>query len=223
MTVNPLSLGQRVQAAAIASMGFPLLASLGLTMRWHVSGYEHYKNIRSEARQPIFAFWHGRILPATWYWRNRQIVVMTSENFDGEWIAKIIQRFGYGVARGSTSKGGARALAKLRREMRDGKPAAFSVDGPRGPLQQVQPGAVWLSRLTGNPILPFHIEASRHWTMTSWDKTQIPKPFARVAVAIGEPLTISSSASDVDIESSRMELERRLLHLVNIANRMVEK
>ena len=121
-------------------------------------------------RQPILALWHGRILPATLYWRDRGIVVMTSQNFDGEWIARIIARFGFRAARGSTSRGGARALVQLRRELAAGQPAAFTVDGPRGPARVAQPGAVWLAGATGHPVLPFHIEADRCWTARSWDR-----------------------------------------------------
>ena len=98
------------------------------------------------------AFWHGRILPATYYFRRRGIVVITSENFDGEWIAGIIERFGYGTARGSTSRGGRRALLQLTRDMAAGKPAGFTLDGPRGPARVAQPGAVWLAKATGNPV-----------------------------------------------------------------------
>ena len=144
----------------------------------------------ASGRQPIFAFWHGRILPATLFWKNRGIVVITSQNFDGEWIAGIIRRFGYGTARGSTSRGGARALVQLRRDLAGGKPAGFTIDGPRGPARVAQPGAVFLAGATGQPILPFHIEASSAWTMKSWDRTQIPKPFAHIGVAIGQRMEI---------------------------------
>ena len=201
---------QHAQAAVVAGVGYPLIAALSRTLSWHVEGYDHYEKIRRQGQQPIFAFWHGRILPATWFWRDRNIVVMTSENFDGEWIARIITRFGYGVARGSTSRGGARALARLRREMRAGKPAAFTLDGPRGPVHRVQPGAIWLSRLTGNPILPFHIEAAQFWAANSWDQTQMPKPFSRVAVAIGEPMRVASTATEGEREAACVELGGRL-------------
>ncbi len=159
------------------------------------------------------AFWHGRILPATIYFRRRGIVVITSENFDGEWIAGIIERFGYGTARGSTSRGAVRALVQLKRDMAAGKPAAFTLDGPRGPAQIAQPGAVWLAKATGNPIVPFHIEADRAWTANSWDRTQIPKPFATVSVAIGDPFTVAEDADEDAIEASRVGLEARLAAL----------
>src|SRR5258707_4575122 len=109
------------------------------------------------------AFYYGRILPATVFFRRRGIVVITSENFDGEWIAGIIERFGYGTARGSTSRGGLKALLQLSRDMAAGKPAAFTIDGPRGPVRVAQPGAVWLAQKTGNPLLPLHLEANRYW------------------------------------------------------------
>ena len=213
MTTRTLTLGQRAQAAVIAAVGFPLIAVLGRTLRWQVEGYDHYDAIRRLGEQPIFAFWHGRILPATWFWRDRDIVVMTSENFDGEWIARIIRRFGFGVARGSTSRGGARALAQLRRALRAGKLAEFTLDGPRGPARTAQPGAVWLSGLTGNPILPFHIEAARYWAADSWDRTQLPRPFSRVAVAIGEPSRVEVTATEAEREASRVALEGTLAQL----------
>lgn len=213
MTTSSLTGIQRTKAAAIAAVGYPLIAVLGRTLRWQVEGYQHYEAIRRLGQQPIFAFWHGRILPATWFWRDRGIVVMTSENFDGEWIARIITRFGYGVARGSTSRGGARALANLRRAMRAGRPAAFTLDGPRGPALTAQPGAVWLAGLTGSPILPFHVEAARYWVANSWDQTQMAKPFSPVAIAIGEPLRVSATATETEREQARVELENVLERL----------
>lgn len=221
MTTRFLTLGQRAQVAFIAAVGSPLIGALGRTLRWQVDGYEHYDAIRARGNQPIFAFWHGRILPATWFWRDRDIVVMTSENFDGEWIARIIRRFGYGVARGSTSRGGARALAQLRREMRMDRPVAFTLDGPRGPAGTAQPGAVWLSGLTGNPILPFHIEAARYWVADSWDRTQMPKPFSRVAVAIGEPIRVEKTATDAEREEARVALEGTLARLTRRTEEML--
>src|SRR3954468_10375285 len=184
------SRSRRLQAALISAAGYPLIAALGSTFRWKTDGAEHYQRVVAGGRQPIMAFWHGRILPATLYFRKRGIVVITSENFDGEWIARIIERFGYGTARGSSSRGGLKALLKLVRDLEAGRSTAFTLDGPRGPARIAQPGAVWLARATGNPVLPFHIEASSRWTANSWDRTQGPRPFSTVAVAIGEALYV---------------------------------
>jgi lysophospholipid acyltransferase (LPLAT)-like uncharacterized protein len=177
----------------IAAAVVPAIRALGATYRWRTEGIEHYDRIVASGKQPILGFWHGRILPATYFFRNRGIFVMISLNFDGEWIGRTIQRFGYGVARGSTSRGGSRALVQLRRELSQGRPAGFALDGPRGPARVAQPGAVFLAGATGQPLLPFHIEANRFWTAGRWDRTQIPKPFARVAVAVGEPISVPDS------------------------------
>ena len=207
------SWSKRAQVAAIAGIGYPLINALGHTLRWRVEGLQHLDAIVASGRQPVMAFWHGRILPATYYFRRRGIVVITSENFDGEWIARIIERFGFGTARGSSSRGGLKAMLQLVRDMEQGRPAGFTLDGPRGPAHVAQPGAIWLARATGNPVLPFHLEASSHWTMNSWDRTQIPKPFSTVALVVGEPIDVPGDATDEQMESSRSELEKRLGNL----------
>ncbi len=136
--------------------------------------------------------------------------MITSENFDGEWIAGIIERFGYGTARGSTSVAASRPSCSSRVTWPPGKPAGFTVDGPRGPARVAQPGAVWLAKTTGNPVLPVHFEANRHWTANSWNRTQIPKPFATVALVVGEPFEVPRDAGDAGIQGARHELEARL-------------
>ncbi|MBP1634267.1 MAG: hypothetical protein H6Q10_841 [Acidobacteria bacterium] len=204
---------KRLEAAAIGAIGAPLIGALGRTWRWEERGAEHLEAVQRSGRQPILALWHGRILPAILYFRDRGVVAVTSENFDGEWIARIMRRFGYAAARGSTSRGGSRALIQLRRDMAAGRPAAFTVDGPRGPARQAQAGAVWLAKATGNPVVPFHIEAGRHWTARSWDAAQVPRPWSRVAIAIGRPVEVPAEVGEAGIEDARLELQRRLLGL----------
>jgi lysophospholipid acyltransferase (LPLAT)-like uncharacterized protein len=212
---------KRFEAAAISAIGYRLIAMLGATLRWRTEGLEQLDRIAAGGRQPIMAFWHGRILPAAYYFRRRGIIVITSENFDGEWIARIIERFGYGTARGSTSRGARTALRHLMRDMASGRAAGFTVDGPRGPARVAQPGAVWLAKATGNPVLPFHLEANRSWLLKSWDRTQIPKPYATVAIAMGEPFDVPRDADAAGIESARRFLEERLRALEARAAAMI--
>ena len=143
---------QRVEAAAIATAAVPLIGGLCRTLTWNVEGAEHYDAIITSGRQPILACWHGRILTGLYYFRDRDIVALASQNFDGEWISRVLERFGYSTARGSTSRGGARALVQLRRELAAGRGVAFTVDGPRGPARVAQVGAAWLAGATGQPI-----------------------------------------------------------------------
>lgn len=218
--MSDLTASQRIKAAAIAAVASPLSAALCRTLRWKVDGAEHWDAIVRSGRQPILALWHGRIFAGLHYFRGRGVVVITSRNFDGEWIARILERSGYETARGSTTRGGARALAQLRRDLRAGRPAAFTVDGPRGPARVAQPGAVWLAGATGNPVLPFHVEASRAWTAKSWDRTQVPKPFSTVALAIGQPIDVPGTDDGV-VEEKRLELERALSALEARATAMI--
>ncbi len=215
--------GKRLQAKVIAALGYRLTALLGSTLRWRTEGTDHFDRIVAGGHQPIMAFWHGRILPATYYYRRRGIVVITSENFDGEWIAGIIERFGYGTARGSTSRGARKALLQLTHDLAAGRPVGFTVDGPRGPARVAQPGAVWLAKVTGNPVLPFHLEASRHWTVNSWDRTQIPRPFATVAIAMGEPFDVPADADEAALEAARRTLDARLHALEQRASQLIRE
>ena len=205
----PLTPARRLKATAIATAAYPVAAALARTLTWKVDGVHHFDALVQSGSPPILALWHGRILPATLFWRDRGIVAMTSENFDGEWVARLMARFGFRAARGSTSRGGSRALIQLRRELADGHVAAFTVDGPRGPARVAQPGAAWLAGATGHAIVPFHIEADRFTTANSWDRALIPRPFCTVAVAIGEPLRVPDTTASA-VESARASLEECL-------------
>ena len=200
---------KRAEVAAIATLGYPVVRALTSTWTWKVSGAEHVDAITNAGHHPILALWHGRILAATPYFANRGIVAMASENFDGEWIARLLGKFGYGAARGSTSRGGPAALRQLVRDVK-AHGVAFTLDGPRGPAEVAQPGAVWLAKATGQPLLPFHSEAASSWTLNSWDQTQIPKPFTTVAMAIGTPIYVGHDAGPHELEESRVRLVKSL-------------
>jgi len=201
---------KQLQVAAIAAIGYPLIALLGLTLRLRVEGREHLDAVTASGQPFILSVWHGRILPLTWFFRRRGLVVITSQNFDGEWIARIIARFGYGTARGSTSRNARAALHQMVRAIRAGRSTAFTLDGPRGPALEAKPGALWLAGATGAPLLPAHAEAERYWALKSWDRTQIPIPFSRVAVVIGAPLPVPRRLSDDEMEGRRRALESAL-------------
>jgi lysophospholipid acyltransferase (LPLAT)-like uncharacterized protein len=200
---------KRFEVAAIAAAGYPLMRAVASTWTRKDSGVEHLEAIRASGLQPIISLWHGRIFPAIVYFQRRGVVVIISENYDGEWIARITTKFGYGHARGSTSRGGPKALLQLVREVKAAG-VAFTLDGPRGPAEVAQPGAIWLAKMTGNPLLPFHAEAASAWTLKSWDRTQIPKPFSTVATALGTPLYVPRDADDAALEEWRQRLQQSL-------------
>lgn len=192
------------------------IKALGSTVRFEIRGSEHLTAIEADGKIPIYALWHDRIFLTSFFFRDRGIVALTSQSFDGEYIARFIQRFGFGAIRGSSSRGGARALVEMIKAVKRGLPALFTVDGPRGPRYEAKLGAVILAKKTGNPIVPFVIEPQKFWTVNSWDKMQIPKPFTRAVTIIGEPIYINS---DAEPASTLAELQLSLDNLVKQAKK----
>jgi hypothetical protein len=188
-----------------------------------VEDREHFDDVTAPGRPYIVGFWHGRILPMMFFFRDRGIIVITSENFDGEWIARIIARFGYGTARGSSSRNARAATLQMVRDIRSGRPTAFTLDGPRGPARVAKPGAVWLAGATGAPLLPCHAEAERRWELRSWDRTQIPKPFSRVHLVVGRPIEVPRGLDDARQAQACRELEAVLEHLRRRACRLASR
>ena len=151
-------------------------------------------------------FWHGRIFMASYYFRNRGIVVMTSRHRDGDYIAEVIQRLGYEAARGSSSRGSLGATREALAALRSGKDVGFAIDGPRGPRYVAKRGPTYIAWKSGHPILPFNVSVKRKWKLKSWDHFQIPWPFSRAHVEIGEPIYI-----DADFPKERLtEYDRRV-------------
>jgi lysophospholipid acyltransferase (LPLAT)-like uncharacterized protein len=198
---------------------FAAISLIGRTLRWETVGAEHLATVERAGKVPIYCLWHDRIFAGTYYLRDRRIVVVTSRSLDGEYIARFLKRFGFGTVRGSSSRGGVRALVEAIRCIRRGMPVAFTVDGPRGPRYEVKPGPVALAKKTSNPILPFSVECSSFWTVNSWDRLQIPKPFARALFTYGAPIDVQSDAGDSMLESKRLELQSALDKLVIEGNK----
>src|SRR5258705_5879704 len=192
-----------IRAADLAF--FLLIKLIGWTIRWQVVGWENWEAASRDGQVPIYTFWHNRVFLATYFWQKRRIVVMTSQSFDGEYIARFIQRFGYGAARGSSTRGAVGAIIEMTRLMRAGLPTAFTIDGPKGPRYVAKMGAVLLAKKTGQPILPFTISA-RHWeAKRSWDGFQVPLPFSRARVVIASPIYVSAEADDALLSAKREE------------------
>lgn len=212
--LNNFSRRERLSIRAADWIFYALISLIGKTVRFEVEGWENFEQIERDGKIPIYAFWHNRIFLATYYFRNRGIVVITSQSFDGEYIARFIQRFGYGAVRGSSTRGGVGALIEMIRLMKKGLPAGFTVDGPKGPKYIAKTGAILLAKKTGNPVMPFLVETKSFWSIKSWDKLQIPKFFTRARVFIHEPVYVEKDADDAEIENKQKELQSKLDELV---------
>ncbi len=196
----------------LADLAFFLLIKLiGWTVKFEVEGWENWEAASQGDNIPIYTCWHNRVFLATYFWQRRRIVVMTSQSFDGEYIARFIQRFGYGAARGSSTRGGTGAIVEMVRLMRADCPAGFTIDGPRGPRYVAKMGAVLLAKKSRQPILPFTITASRFWAARrSWDHFQVPWPFTHARVEIARPIFVPPDADETALAKSRDELQRAL-------------
>lgn len=158
--------------------------------------FEHYLGLKARGVPILFALWHGRMFLSIQAHRGEGIATMASQSKDGEWIARWLEKNGYAVVRGSTTRGGSQALRGMVRLVRSGRHAALTVDGPKGPPRVVQPGVVQLARLTGAWILPITSSCSRSRFLASWDRYLLPYPFSKGVVAYGEPFPISPDISD---------------------------
>jgi lysophospholipid acyltransferase (LPLAT)-like uncharacterized protein len=216
------SLKQRL-LIRLADWAFYLLIKfIGKTVKVETEGAENYAAVEKAGKLPIICFWHNRIFLGTYFHRRRRIVVITSQSFDGEYIARFIQRFGYGAIRGSSTRGGVGALVEMIRLMKSGLATSFTIDGPRGPRYVAKSGACLLAKKTGNPMLPFLVEAEKFWTIKSWDRLQIPKPFTRARFFHAAPIYVAADAGDEEIESKREELQTSLDNLVERGKRWRE-
>lgn len=163
------------------------------------------------ARAPlIYAMWHGRLLLLPYLYGHRAAHVLTSRSRDGELVARWIRRYGLDPVRGSSSRGGGEALRELTRALRWGREVVVVPDGPRGPREVLKPGVIALARLSGAPIVPLAVGASREWRLRSWDAFRIPRPFSRCVVRFGEPIHVSRAAGRAGAEAARKEVEAAL-------------
>lgn len=200
----------KLKHRAGGSLGRLALDALLATVRFRVDGAARYDEALARGGAVIFALWHGRLLPLTYFHRRRAITAMISRSGDGEYIARVVEGWGYRTVRGSTSRGGGGALRALVRAAREGSSLAITPDGPRGPRQRLQPGVITAAQLTGLPIVPLAGGCDRAWWPGSWDRFCVPRPFSTVQVLYGEPVWVPRAANDAELAEYARILEARL-------------
>lgn len=186
-------------------MGTLAVRLIGMTLR--LSLYVEPGGVAFNTHPLILCFWHRAIFSSTWAFRKQNIGVVTSQSFDGEYIARIISAFGYLPIRGSSSRGGARALLESRRYLESGRTVAFTSDGPRGPLYVTKPGPVLLASKTGVPIVAFHIALEKAWLLRSWDRFMIPKPFSRALLCLSTQMIVPPDLDTSQLDQFHAELQ----------------
>ena len=208
-TERRFTLGQRVVLSVASTLAYGLLWLLLRTVRWE---YELSEDLtETEPVKPaIYLFWHRCLGPGTYRFRNRGLAVMISSSFDGEFVARVAEKFGYRTVRGSSTRGGARALLGMHKVLSEGEAAVFTIDGPKGPRYVAKPGPVLLARNSGAPIWVFHIALDRAWVLNSWDRLMIPKPFARALLAVSTAIRVPAEATEEQMAECQAEVQARL-------------
>ncbi len=216
------TLRQRIVLSLIVWAGYWFIRLLCPTLRVSVS-YEEGAQKTLNERPLVASFWHECMIPATYLFRDMGIRVMSSFSYDGEYMGRIIRRFGFVAVKGSSSRNPVRALLGLRRALEEGWTVAFTLDGPRGPRRKVKPGPPGLARSSGLAMTTFHAAVDKAWVLKSWDRMMIPKPFSRVLVRVGKLIPVPADASDADLERYSAELQATLDRVCEFAEANVSK
>ena len=216
------TLRQRIVLSLIVAVGSAFIRLIGSTLRVAIS-YEEGAQKTLEERPLVASFWHSCIIPATYICRGLGVRVMSSYSYDGEYMGRIIQKFGYIAVKGSSSRNPVKALLGLRRALQDGWTVAFTLDGPRGPRHKVKPGPVGLGRSSGLPLTTFHVGVDKAWVLNSWDHMVIPKPFSRVLIRFGKLIQVPEDAEDRDLARYNDELQATLDRVCEFAEANVGK
>ena len=221
MTRKDFTLSQRIALAIVPRLTAAILVVIGVTLRFEVIAEEGAIPATPPAKG-IFCFWHQCTLPCGWYFRKFRCSILISRSFDGELITRTLSILGFDPVRGSSSRGGAAGLLALQQVLESGLPVVFTADGPRGPIYQTKMGPVKLAQMTQQQTGSFYLLPERAWTLNSWDRFLIPKPFSRVIVSWSR--SVAPPAADADatalevkreelnkaIERARLNAERRI-------------
>jgi lysophospholipid acyltransferase (LPLAT)-like uncharacterized protein len=204
------SFSQHLALAIVPRLTALLIAIVGVTLRFEAIAEEGAVPATPPAKG-IFCFWHQCTLLCAWYFRKFRCSIIISQSFDGELIARTLGHLGYHSVRGSSSRGGASGLLALQGVLEKGLPVVFTADGPRGPIYQTKVGPVKLAQMTGEPIGSFYLLPEKAWTMSSWDRFFVPRPFSRVVVSWARPIAgVSPLAGGEELEAKRQELNEAL-------------
>lgn len=187
-------------------LGSAALRLLGMTWRVEFRNDVAWRKRHDAGTGSILALWHGQLLPLAYALRGQGIQVLVSDHRDGEVISRLLHWMGNGTIRGSTTRGGARALVAMVRALKAGLTVAVTPDGPRGPARKFAPGALVAAQRAGVPIVPIQATVNRAWTLRTWDSFIIPKPFAHIVVNLGEPALVSGTTpAQAELEAPRFE------------------
>jgi len=194
--------------------GLLLVKLLSSTYRYRLVDMENEQRVLDEHGTIVYASWHQRFFPGITVFATRKpIAIIISQSRDGEMIARVVDILGWRSVRGSSSKGGIRALKEIRRLTRKGYRVGHIVDGPQGPFGVVKPGLLTIAQFAGAPIVPVIASAQRRWTFNSWDRFMVPKPFSKVIIRFAPPITIPRRLEADAFDTLLQDIEKQIKEL----------
>jgi lysophospholipid acyltransferase (LPLAT)-like uncharacterized protein len=218
------SLLQKILLWLISWASYMAISLIGRTLRYSISWEEAPSPPGATYETPvIYSFWHRAVFAGAWLWRNAGAAVMVSRSFDGEYIARTIEKLGFLPVRGSSSRGGASALLGLRNQLEKGTPVVFTIDGPRGPRYEAKPGPVLLSRASAVPMAAFYVALSDAWVLNTWDALMIPKPFSKALVRFSAKVQVPIEADDAQMADFHRQLQMALERVTRFAEEHVSR
>ncbi len=194
-----------------------LIRLLGCSLRIKTVNAAPVETFLKEGKPFLFSLWHGHMLVPIYHHRDQGIVPMISLHGDGEMIARVVKKLGYGAVRGSSRRGGKEAFHEMLNHLREGGVGAMLPDGPTGPRYRLKPGTLLLASRAGCPLVPITFAARNCWRLNSWDRFIVPKPFSRCVIVYGDPIFVPADLSDEEVEVRRLELEEKMMELVRFA------
>jgi lysophospholipid acyltransferase (LPLAT)-like uncharacterized protein len=198
------------KARLISSLGGGLITGLMRTTRFEITNAAVYEEWLRPRRAAMYVLWHGRLLPCSYHHRNHGLATLISLHRDGDYISGVVEKWGYEVLRGSSSRGGTKALRQMVRLLRAGTPIAVTPDGPRGPRQEMKLGPLLAAQMAGVPVIPVSAGTDRAWWFEGWDRFLVPKPFSRIRLIYGEPVRITPNADEAAVGQIAQELQAAL-------------
>lgn len=199
-------------------LAYFLVRLIGSTFRIKVLNYEPLEKLEGGK---VLCGWHGRSMIASIFFRRCGFWVIISKSKDGDIQTHVFQNLGFKVIRGSTGRGGERALIESIRELRKGETMAITPDGPRGPSKVVQGGIMLMAKKAGAWLVPCGVSAKPRFLAKSWDRYMVPYPFAKCIMNFGQPMAVPADASDEEVEEIRLKLEAEISRLEIEAERML--
>lgn len=215
-------LKRKIQKKLIPFLAYCLSRLINSTLKITVKNEDRLAAIKKDNRPIIFAFWHGHLWLTSYHFRDRGYIGLASPSRDGEYISRLLMKFGWNIIRGSSSRGGARSLLKLIKKLKEGRDIVITPDGPQGPIHQVKPGIVYLAQKTDSVIIPVGVYFKKKVKFSSWDQFQLPYPFTKAALVYGDEIELRADLSEKELEEQQKLIAAKINNAALEAKELLE-